>query len=113
VRESIKNLTKKHMITYKKSGRNVLHLPFTKKQIPDINQLSEKESVAEPVKISARLEKEEVDLKDLREIVRGINEESDIVEHKTVYYPFYVANVLRRNKTERIRMDAVSGKLIR
>jgi type II secretory pathway predicted ATPase ExeA/predicted transcriptional regulator len=113
VRESIKNLTKKHMITYKKAGRNVLHMPFTKKQIPDINQLSEKESVAEPVKISARLEKEEVDLKGLREIVRGINEESDIVEHKTVYYPFYVANVLRKNKTEKIRMDAVSGKIIK
>jgi len=112
VRDSIKNLEKNKLVMQKRKGRSFVYLPLTDVKIPNIKQLSQKQIDFESMKAKAKVEEEKITLADLKNLIRGLGVNAEIVEHKIVYYPFYKAFATTGKRTEKIVMDGISGRII-
>jgi hypothetical protein len=111
VRNSLEKLNEKKLIGSKKTGRVNTYFMLSRLEIPEIEKTGHKEVNAEEQKISASTIKPEADIKQINNFVKAIAEKAELMSTKTIYYPFYRATVLVKNKSESRFVDGITGKL--
>ncbi|MDD5182033.1 MAG: DUF87 domain-containing protein [Candidatus Nanoarchaeia archaeon] len=111
VRSIIKVLLERNLVRSKKIGNALLYSSFTAFSMPDIKELKQNKVELIDEKISAELIKPKVDIRNVKIIINGINENSEIISKKEIYYPFYEAIVIKKDKKSKVEMDAVTGKM--
>jgi len=101
--------SRKYVTSVEKNGRTI-YLSLFKNRIPRLKTMSTnqlKPSINCDLKIKPQL-----NMDSLRDIIKSINPKAEIVESKTIYYPFY--ELTFKNSKEELRtlmINAVTGKV--
>ena len=112
VRESLKTLYDEGLVSSSRFGRHLYYYAMTKSKLPDIEKLAHPVIDLEERRIAANKTDFSIDLKDIREFLKALGDKVELTEYKKVYYPFYIAKVTGYKKLKKIKIDAVSGKVI-
>jgi predicted transcriptional regulator len=111
VRNILKILLEKNLIKSKKISNAMVYSSFTKFSMPNIKDIKQNKVELTEEKISAELVKPKLDIKDVKTIINGIDNNTEIISKKEIYYPFYEAIVLKKDKKSKVEMDAMTGKI--
>ncbi len=114
VKKTVTNLMKKKIVSYSgKAGKTHLWNSLIKINIPEIvSKVSSPELTISEEPEDAEIIKEKVNIDQLSDAVRSYFKSSNIVEHYTIYYPFYQIKLNDKNKIRVLNISAVSGKVI-
>jgi transcription initiation factor IIE alpha subunit len=110
VRSIIKGLTENKLLKTKKAGRNVLYSAFTSLEIPKVKDIRQKQAELSNEKITAEVMNKKIDIKNVKTMLKGIEEDAEISDRKIVYYPYYEAVVIKEKSKSKIELDAVTKR---
>jgi len=111
VRSAIQTLSEQKFIGTKKVGRMNSYFVLSKIEHPAIENIASKKVQFEEQKMSAGLINYDITIKQLNNFIKSLTDKAEIIEQKTMYYPFYKATILIKNKSATRFVDAVTGKL--
>ncbi len=106
IRKLVSSLQDRKLVTFNRKGRVKYYSLLFKFDRPNIKQNVDMPAVAS---ISGKLIKPRLDEKDLRNIVKAMDDNADITKFETLYYPIWKVRLDSRE----IRIDGVTGKEIR
>jgi len=112
VRSSLQKLSERKLIGSKKVGRANAYFLLSKVESPSIEKISHNTISFEEQKLSASTINPEVSIKQISNFVKSIADKAEIIEHTIVYYPFYKATVLVKNRSKSRYVDAITSKII-
>ena len=105
IRSLFTSLQNKRLITYAgKIGRAKAYTPLTKIQVPNIKKHSDIPLLESDA--SGRLFDSTITEEDMRNMIKALNQKSDIMRFETFYYPIYFVNFENR----KLKIDGVSGR---
>ncbi len=110
VRRAVINLTdKKLALNVGKRGRVNTYEVLRRIDVPRIKSMSQK-------KLRTSIKPEEkgkpsIDLSALNSIIKSINRKAEILESKTLYFPFYEITLRRGDRGRRLLINGVTGKV--
>ena len=105
VRKILTKLQDNKLVTFSMDGRSKFYSLLVEIENPEI-----KDSVQKPAmeKIDGKIEKSVLTEEILRKVVKGVNDEADIIKFEIFYYPAWLANLGKR----KLRIDGITGKKI-
>jgi hypothetical protein len=105
IRDLIKNLSERRLITYERVGRAKVYLPVKKFTLPSLKRHVDfefpEEAEISGVKVECKLGEQ-----DLRDVLKAIEPTAEITRFDVFYYPLYAVRFAERT----IRIDAMTGK---
>lgn len=112
LRKIIKFLSEKKLIKTKKIGRNILYSGFTSLKMPGIRDFRKKKAELSNEPVTAELVKPRIDAKNIKTLMKGIEENAEIIEKKMIYYPYYEAIIIKGKSKSKIVLDAVTKRIV-
>lgn len=111
VRSSLQKLSDKKLVGSKKVGRVNSYFLLSKIEHPSIEKIAHKQVQFEEQKITASVINPRITIKQLSNFIKSLIGKVEIISQKTVYYPFYKATVLVKNRSANRFVDGINRKL--
>jgi transcription initiation factor IIE alpha subunit len=105
IRDAIKNLSERKLITYERVGRARAYLPIKKLTLPGLKHRVEFE-YPEEVSISGAKVECRLTEQDLRDVLKAIEPTAEITRFDAFYYPVYTLRFPKRA----VRIDGLTGR---
>jgi hypothetical protein len=105
VRDAIKDLSERKLITYERVGRARAYLSLKKLTLPDLKHHVEFECPGE-VSISGAKVECKLDEHDLRNVLKAIEPTAEITRFDVFYYPVYTVRFPKRA----VKIDGLTGR---
>jgi hypothetical protein len=105
IRDAIKDLSERKLITYERVGRARAYLPIKKLTLPSLKR-HVKFEYPEEVSISGARVECKLSERDLRDVLKAIEPTAEITKFDVFYYPVYVLRYRRRMA----KIDGLTGK---